>query len=160
MIVDVIEEINQQDLLVCNLYTNPTTEKSYKNKELIDTVKHVMEIAITQRTTIIVGGDWNNQTSKIRRLTTKYGLKNSEVESTRHRGKKENDILATNLGTPVHSKAYNEDWMSDHYLVEGIIKWQTNCETKKIKRITKSNVLKQKYKHNKNNATVVLSRWN
>ena len=102
-----------------------------------------MEIAITQGTAIIVGGDWNNQTSKIRKMTTKFGLKNSEVGSTRPRGKKEIDILATNLGTPVYSKAYNEDWMSDYYLVERIIKCQTNCETKKIKRITKSNVLKQ-----------------
>ena len=120
-----------------------------------------MEIAITQGTAIIAGGDWNNQTSKIRKLTTKYGIKNSEVGSKRPRGKKEIDILATNLGTPVYSKTYDKDWMNDHCLVEGIIKCQTNCGTKKIKRTTKPNLLGQ----NKNtniikNATVVLSIWN
>ena len=80
MIVDVIDEIDQQNLLVCNLYINPTTEKSYKNKELIYTVKHAMEIVITQRTVIIVGGDWNNQTSKIRKLTIKYGIKTLKLD--------------------------------------------------------------------------------
>ena len=123
MIVDVIGEIDQQNLLVYNLNINPTAEKSDQNKELIDTVKHAMEIAITQGTAIIAGGDWNSQTSKIRKLTTKYGIKYSEVGLTRPRCKKEIDILATNLGTPVYSKAYNKDWMNDHYLVEGIIKY-------------------------------------
>ena len=33
--------------------------------------------------------------------------------------------------------------MNDHYLVEGVIKCQTNCGTKKIKRIAKSNLLGQ-----------------
>ena len=102
-----------------------------------------MEIAITQGTAIIAGGDWNSQTSKIKKLTTKYRIKNSEVRLTRPRGKNEIYILATNLGTSVYSKAYNKDWMNDHYLVEGIIKCQTNCGTKKIKRTTKSNSLGQ-----------------
>ena len=57
MIVDVIDDIDQQNLLVYILNINPTAEKSDKNKELIDIVKHAMDIAITQGTAIIAGGD-------------------------------------------------------------------------------------------------------
>ena len=88
MIVDVIDEINQQNLFVYNLNINPAAEKSDKNKELIETVMHSMEIAITQGIAIIAGGDWNNQSSKIRKLISKYGIKNSKVGLTRPGGKK------------------------------------------------------------------------
>ena len=115
MAVELTDEIDQARLLIINIYINPTHGKMERNEKIWEDVHRMIEIAIVNKTNIIIAGDFNQKTSKFRTMMKSYGLITSKLGSTRLNWKNEIDFISTSFLNTQYKKEYNKHWMSDHY---------------------------------------------
>lgn len=98
-IIDFMDEKNKEKFVVVNLYVNPTEARSERNQENIEKLRNVLELTSASGGKVIFGSDANQKASEIRKMLLQYGLDISKVGKTRLEGRKEIDVLATNMGS-------------------------------------------------------------
>jgi len=144
LILDIKDNKLGDRLLLINLYLNPSHSEGNRNENIIEMMENAIQMATTMGKKIIVGGDMNKENNRIKVILKSYGLQVSKLGATRRNGRREIDILATNMGDTIYKLDYKESWMSDHYWIRGDIAWDNfNVKAPKVKRYTKTEIIDQ-----------------
>ena len=142
-IIDMKETETDTKFVAINLYLNPSPDKHENNIEIIDKLKVALENAMVAKTKVVLGGDLNQYSSEVRTMVKMYGIETSKVGNTRVEGRKEIDILASNLFPREFFKEHDSSFMSDHYILRSKITFCGIQKKHKVKKYTKSEIVKE-----------------
>ena len=112
--------MDDQRLIVANIYINPTQHRRKPNKIILEELVQTLLMTLVNNKKIIIWGDFNHEIKNSKKLLQKSGLKWSSFDYTRHQSRNELDLIATNYDNPIFNKDYKE-FMSDHEWIVMII---------------------------------------
>ena len=113
IILELIDKLDDQRIIVINVYTNPTYERREPNQEIIQNIKNFIEMARINQKHIIITGDLNQEFNKIKRIFQNFDLNSSKFKYTRPSSLSELDIIATSYNRVKFSTDF-KSFMSDH----------------------------------------------